>query len=179
MRNPLESIIQNNLNDPTAPITLTERYGLVLRYGSDLWRKECMAAFRISYTCNALLISILTERPHLEITKNPRGIEATFQDARDALSGALALMRFLESKEIPASIVLFKAEGISDESGQWFSGESYRAEKIALCSPAHELRLTESFHTDLEAPEGVGVFHVKAAQRVQLDGPLYLARDYR
>ena len=179
MRNPLESIIQNHLQDPTTSIPTEKRCGLVLRYSNLLWKKGGLDSFRISYTCNALLISIMENHSPKEITKNPRGIEANFINREEALEAAFALQKFLIAKDIPASIVLYVDEGILHENGQWFSSEFYKAEKIALYSMAHEIRLMSYFQSGFTAPDGIGIFRIKSTQSILFEEELCTAKDYR
>ena len=179
MRNPLETTIQNHLLNPETPYATDKRCGMVLRYSGALWKTDSMHSFRTSYTCNALLITVVEGLPHMEITKNPRGIEVSFRSCLDGLESAFAIQKTLEEKRIQAGIVLYFSDGIVDKNNGWHSAEHYLAEKIAIYARPYEIRLKRSFHEHFSPPEGVGIFPLKNTETVHHNDDLVVAKNYR
>ncbi|MEC7984258.1 MAG: hypothetical protein VX278_03785, partial [Myxococcota bacterium] len=74
---------------------------------------------------------------------------------------------------------LYKGDGLITETKEWHCADSYVAEKLALCTPAMEIRLLSSFSLNFSPPEGIGVFQEKNVQRIYFEENIHQVRNYR
>jgi hypothetical protein len=178
MKNKQDLIITTSVTNPQSLPPNSTAYGLIMRYGMEVWRYPHWYAQQYAQQSNALTLVLMEENTPVFLRRSQTGCSGVYQHLAGAFNAGMTISALLHNKHIPASIVLYKGFGYLD-SDVWLSSQEHIAERAALLGSAHKLYVMDDLISELNLPIGVGMLPCSKAMQQSLNQSLYVLQDYR